>query len=242
MTECVNRLIAKPPQSRHEALTLFSYFSSRLAEIGQNNVAKLADGRIVPVMTERKMLAGLANEKTESQVEVRHLTPRQCYLGKSPKYAEIFDFVDFDDDANAFLLKCGSKTEPTTLELATLVCKEPARLLGILQSPEKYLEILRSLADELPILKRDKALFKQMKASKCLLGSVDIPGNSGSKNSPGMDGNESDEDFDSSIKQYQLAIPSQIVIVSSIFQNRGREFKLFRGVFFYNQILNHSRI
>ena len=218
MTECVNRLISKPPQTKREASTLFGYFSSRLAEIGQNNVAKLADAHIVPVMAERKTSNGFIDEKAGSQTEMKHLTPRQCYLGKSPNYTEIFDFVDFGDDANAFLLKCGSKTEPTKLELAALACKEPARLLGVLQSPEKYLGLLRTLADELPTLKRDHALWKQMKASKFLLGSVEIPGskeNKRVKDVDASDDNESDEDIDGSIKQYQLALPSQIVIVSS---------------------------
>jgi hypothetical protein len=217
MTECVNRLIAKPPQSKREASTLFIYFSSRLGEIGHNNVVKLADARIVPVMTERKTANGFMDEKAGSQKDVRHITPRQCYLGNSPTYTEIFDFVDFGDEANAFLLKCGSKTEPTKPELAALACKEPARLLGILQSPEKYLNMLRTLADELPTLKQDKALFKQMKASKFLLGSVEIAGNKENPKSQGIgtiDGNESDEDVDGSIKQYRLALPSQIVIVS----------------------------
>jgi hypothetical protein len=216
MTECVNRLIAKPPQTKREASTLFSYFSSRLAEIGQNNVVKLGDARIVPVMAERKTANGFVDERAGTRGEVRHLAPRQCYLGKSPMYSEIFDFVDFGDDANPFLLKCGSKTEPTKLELAALACKEPARLLGILQSPEKYLSMLRTLADELPTLKRDKVLFKQMKASKFLLGSVEIA-ESKEKESQDVgctDGNDSDEDIDGSIKQYQLALPSQIVIVS----------------------------
>ena len=218
MTECVNRLVAKPPQSKREASTIFSYFSSRLSEIGQNNVVKLADARIVPVVSERKTENGFADEKAEAHGDMRHLTPRQCYLGNSPTYTEIFDFVDFGHDANAFLLKCGSKTEPTKLELAALACKEPARLLGVLQSPEKYLNMLRTLADELPTLRRDKVLFKQMKASKFLLGSVEIPGNKENKKWQMLgdtDGNESDEDLDGSIKQYQLALPSQIVIVSS---------------------------
>jgi len=216
MTECVNRLIAKPPQAKREASTLFSYFSSRLAEIGQNNVVKLADARIVPVMSGRKTGNGFIDEKAGSQVEVKHLTPRQCYLGTSPTYTEIFDFVDFGIDANPFLLKCGSKTEPTKMELAAMACKEPARLLGILQSPEKYLGMLRTLADELPSLKRDKVLFKQMKASKFLLGSLEIAGTKGNKpqEAGGTDGNDSDEDIDGSIKQYQLALPSQVIIVS----------------------------
>lgn len=214
MTECVNRLIAKPPQSKHDASTLFSYFASRLGEIGQNNVAKLADARIVPVVSKHKTENGFISEKNPHG-NLKHITPRQCYLGNSPTYGEIFEFVDFGNDANAFLLKCGSKNEPTKLELAALACKEPARLLGIMQSPEKYLAMLRTLADDLPTLKRDKVLFKQMKASKFLLGSIEIPNKENTKSPSlgGEDGNESDEE-NSPIKQYQLALPSQVVIVS----------------------------
>ena len=217
ITECVNRLIAKPPRSKREAATLFSYFSSRLGEIGGNNVAKLADARFVPTTSTRQPTNGFLDEKPGAEGYVKLLMPRQCYLGSSPTYSEIFDFVDFGHDANAFLLKCGSKTEPTKLELAALACKEPARLLGILQSPEKYLSMLRTLADDLSTLKRDKVLFKQMKASKFLLASVDIPSNKENRRSQlhaSTDGNESDDDLEGSIKQFQLATPSQIVIVS----------------------------
>ena len=200
---------------------MFTYFSSRLGEIGQNNVTKLADARIVPVMPQQHPSNGLLNEKAAGENnDVRLLTPRQCYLGSSSVYDEILDFIDFGNDANAFLLKCGSKNEPTKLELAALACKEPARLLGIMQSSEKYLNLLRTLADDLPTLKRDKALFQQMRSSKFLLGAVEIPENKAnrkSQNPKALDGEvDSDpEDVeDAPIKQYQLALPSQIVIVS----------------------------
>jgi hypothetical protein len=218
MTECVNRLIAKPPAGKREALIMFSYFSGRLGEIGQNNVAKLADARIVPVTSQKQASNGYPDEKASSDNKIRHLTPKQCYLGSSSTYGEIFEFVDFGNEANALLLKCGSKNEPTKLELAALACKEPARLLGIMQSTERYLGLLRTLADELPQLKRDKVLFKQMRQSKWLLGSTEIPANK-EKSRQAMsveDGADSDpEDMESgSIKQFQLAVPSQIVVVS----------------------------
>lgn len=218
MTECVNRLIAKPPAVKREALIVFSYFSSRLGEIGQNSVAKLADARIVPVTTQQQTLNGYPDEKAPKDDRVRNLAPRQCYLGSSSTYGEIFEFVDFGNEANAFLLKCGSKSEPTKLELAALVCKEPARLLGIMQSSERYLGLLRTLADDLPQLKRDKVLFKQMRQSKFLLGSTEIPANKEKARQvmSAEDGADSDpEDMEgASIKQFQLALPSQIVVVS----------------------------
>jgi hypothetical protein len=215
ITECVNRIIAKPPRSKHEASTVFGYMSSRLAEIGQNNVAKLQNARIVPVGPLRRTENGFADEKAGSG-ELRYLPPGQCYLGTSPTYSEVFDFVDFGAEANSFLLKCGSKLEPSKLELASMISKEPARLLGIMQGSEKYLTVLRTLAEDMATLKRDKALWKQMKASKFLLGSVEMSANNAHKKSSAQeDGNDSDDDPENPpIKQYHLAAASQIVIVS----------------------------
>lgn len=137
--------------------------------------------------------------------------------------------MDFGNEANAFLLKCGSKTEPTKLELAAFACNEPARLLGIMESSEKYLAMLRSLADDVSTLRRDKALWKRMKDSKFLLGSIEISGNAerqkSEKSSTNQDGNISDEDAEETpIKQYQLALPGQIVIVDDY-----TSYRLFKG-------------
>ena len=220
MTESVNRLLAKPPQNRRDATTLFAYFASRLGELGQNHVAKIADSKIVPVPT-KQADNGFPKEKVMETSSIKHLTPLQCYLGSSSTYSEIFDFVDFGDRANTFLLKCGSKHEPTKLELAALVSKEPARLLSVMQSPEKYMNLLRSLAEELPTLKRDKLLYKQMKSAKWLLGSVEIQSTKDrekARSSAMGDGAGSDQEDDesSSIKQYQLAAPNAIVVVSIV--------------------------
>ena len=228
IVECVNRLLAKPPQNKREASIIFGYFSSRLGEIGQNHVAKLQDARIVPVLSQTKVENDCINEKAQASREISLLTPRQCYLGGSVTYGEIFDFVDFGNEANAFLLKCGSKNEPTKLEVAAFACNEPARLLGIMQSSEKYLAMLRSLAEDAATLKRDKALWKRMKTSKFLLGSIEIPGNSGRRKAEkpltDEDDNISDEDGeDDPIQQYQLALPSQIVIVDDY-----RSYRLFK--------------
>ncbi|KAH8821460.1 hypothetical protein F5884DRAFT_867485 [Xylogone sp. PMI_703] len=211
ITECVNRLIAKPPQSRREASTFFGYFAGRLGEISHNNVVKLGDARIVPVLSQNEP----DGEKFSDEKGIKHLTPRQVYLGSSSVYSEIFDFVDFGIEANTFLLKCGSKHEPTKLELAALACREPARLLSVMQSPEKYLSMLRTLADDLPTLKKDKVLFKQMRSSPFLLATKEVPASkkTGKLGSDADEDGLDEEDEDTPIKQYQLALPSQIVIV-----------------------------
>jgi hypothetical protein len=233
ITECVSRLLAKPPQNRREATTLFGYFTSRLGEMGQNNIARLADSPIVPIISGQSTSDGMLSEKVQINFapgDMRYLTPRQCYIGSSSIYGEIFEFVDFGNDANPFLLKCGSKTEPTKLELAALVSKEPARLLGIMKGSEKYLNLLRLLADDLAIIKRDKNLFKQMKSAKFLLGSVEILAkkeNRKSKQAFGGDeqyDSDPEEAEDAPVKQWQLALPSQIVV-----NDDYTGYRLFRG-------------
>jgi hypothetical protein len=208
-------LIANPPRSPREATVFFCYFASRLGEIGPSSVAKLGDAHIVPVIPRTKR-ASLDEKKLDDSGDLKYLNPRQCYLGSSVVYEDIFDFVNFGDVANTFLLKCGSKHEPTKVELASLACREPARLLGIMESPEKYLNMLRTLADDLPTLKRDKALFSQMKQSKFLLGTVEASSDQSKRQSFKSEiENDSDEEpEDAPAKVFQLAFPSQIVIVS----------------------------
>lgn len=229
ITECVNRLLTKPPQNRREAITLFGYFTSRLGELGQNSVAKIADARIIPVHSTQSTFNGFMDEKAVDRTDLRLLSPRQCYIGSSTTYGDIFEFVDFGADANPFLLKCGSKNEPTKLELAALVSKEPARLLGIMKGPEKYLHLLSLLAEDLSTLKRDKVLFKQMKQSKFLLGSITILSKKEHRKSKPFSGDDQydsdpEDDEDAPVRQWQLALPSQIVV-----NDDYSGYRLFRG-------------
>lgn len=207
ITGCVDRLLSKPPKDYKSAVTLFNYFSTRLADLGANHLAKLQNAAIVPVMRKDPS----ATEKPASTLV--YLRPTQCYLGSSSTYGDIFDFVDFGGTANAFLFKCGAKAEPTKIELANMACAEPARLLSVLQSPEKYLNLLRSLADELPTLKKDKDLFKRMKTSAFLLGSREITSNNGRSS-------DSHDEDEAPIKQWQLATPGQIVVLDDYISYR----------------------
>ncbi|KAK0651802.1 hypothetical protein B0T16DRAFT_454222 [Cercophora newfieldiana] len=209
ITGCVERLITKPPQDRNSAATLFGYFAMRLNDLGQNHVAKLKDALIVPVTRKADSSRG-SGEKSGSSVV--HIRPQHCYLGSSSTYGDIFDFVDFGVDANTFLFKCGAKNEPTKPEIAQLACGEPARLLSVLQSPEKYLNLLRSLADDLPTLKKDRDLYKRMKSSAWLLGFREL--------SATKEKSDPSEDDEAPIKQYQLAPPGQIVVLDDYISYR----------------------
>ncbi|KAL2264301.1 hypothetical protein VTK26DRAFT_7906 [Humicola hyalothermophila] len=213
ITGCVEKLISNPPRDRTTAITLFEYFSTRVGDLGHNSLVKLRDAAFVPVMRSKHGRHS-ADEKPESTLV--HVRPQHCYLGSSSTYKDIFDFVDYGPDANTFLFKCGAKNEPTKHEIAQLACSEPARLLSVLQSPEKYLHLLKSIAEDLSTLRRDKELYKKMKTSNWLLGFRELTSGMNKQ----TDGGENDE---APIKHYQLATPEEIVI-----QDDYISFRLFK--------------
>ncbi|OTA67367.1 hypothetical protein K449DRAFT_401875 [Hypoxylon sp. EC38] len=211
---CVERLITKPPRTHEEAMPLFGYFATRLNELGSNLITKLRDAPIVPVVRGKRLSISQTQADAKSKASnVIHLSPRHCYLGNSTMYGEIFDFVDFGSSANAFLSACGSKTEPTKLEIAQLAAGEPARLLSVLQSSEKYLNLLRHLAEDMATLRRDKELWRKMKTSPFLLAFKEI-------SAPGKDRTSESEEEEAPIRQYQLATPASIVTLDDYISYR----------------------
>lgn len=100
-------------------------------------------------------------------------------------------------------------------EIATFACSEPVRLWTTVQTSEKYLNVLRSLASDLSTLKRDKDLYRKMKTGKWLLAFKDVP-------SPKSKGAEDDE-YNEPIRHAQLAAPGEIVISDDFYS-----FRLFK--------------
>lgn len=204
IAECVSRLISHPPESRRTAREVFSYLASRVSEMHDRYTESLSGASIVPVAA--KSSSG-ASTKIEDSGQIVHIPPRICFLGDGEKYADIFDYVDFGPEANTFLLRVGSKHEPSMIELTKLLVREPARTFSML-GDTRYLELLRSIAASWRTLKKDKTLAKDMKAAKCLLAYQEI----GSKSSRG----DYEEEEESGIKSWELATASQVVIVDDI--------------------------
>ena len=219
--ECIERMVKAPPESHRRAIELFSYFASRLNELDPRSLAVLTKASFVPVKSRSPSLKD----------SNRFLPPRLCFLGagNDDRYSEIFDYVDFGSTANSFLLRCGSKHEPSTQELAQLVVREPARVFTVFESPDRYLELLRTLATSWPVLKKDKALVKDMKKVSFLLGYKEFPAQSppGNRQSRLTNNPEAfvDED-DVGVRTYELASADQIVIVDDVVN-----YSLFKGNF-----------
>jgi len=192
---CAERLIKKPPTGIKAAQTLFGYFAGRLSEIGPNgNLAeRLGNALIVPIISEKRD-------------RVRYVAPRACFLGDSSVYGDIFDFVDFGHEANTFLLRVGSKHEPSAAEIADMLVRQPARLLETLGS-EKYLLLLRKIAESATALKKDKALWQALKNAPCLLAEKLVRVNVGNEKF------DHDEEDEAVIKEYSLSRAHEVVLV-----------------------------
>ncbi|GAB7365032.1 hypothetical protein MBLNU230_g5813t1 [Neophaeotheca triangularis] len=204
---CAERLVKNPPQDAAHAKLLFSYLARRLNEIGPsgNLAEKLGEALIVPIVARPQEMVD------SKQPAIRRTSPRACFLGDSNAYGDIFDFVDFGPDANAFLLRVGSKHEPSSPELASMIVRQPARLLETLQA-EKYLQLLRKIAENVSIIKRDKALWQELKRTPCLIASQEVGKSALEKNL--LDQDDADDfDDEATIKEYSLARAAQIVIV-----------------------------
>jgi Protein of unknown function (DUF3684) len=204
---CANSVVGNPPVTPADATRIFEYFASRLNEITPQISEQLGSAQIVPVAS-----------KTQKGV-TRLSPPNMCFLGDPSDYGDIFDFVDFGQTANSFLIRVGSKLEPSTSELAKMVRDHPTRILDSL-GEKSYTSLLRRLAEHIKVLKGDKKLWLQLQQAPFLLGFKEVQVRDRSARDSKQ---ENDLDEFQSVWEYSLHKPSEIVIVDSF-----KEFALFR--------------
>ena len=226
LRDCIDVLIRKPPTSKRDARVVFKYLAGRATELSAWDTDRVGNAQIVPIAVEGTTGGGRM---------VRHVAPKLCYLGDSEDYGDIFDFVDYGQEANFFLMAIGSKREPTKMEIARMLVKEPARISSTFQNPDKYLKLLRALSEHLSVFRKDKELFSEMKRSAFLLGSKDISSDAQPKGlsekplgSDDYDYDDDDDDDDDdgedqSIKEWNLTAAKDVVVVDDF-----QSFNLFK--------------
>ncbi|KAJ4289702.1 hypothetical protein N0V90_011031 [Kalmusia sp. IMI 367209] len=161
----------------------FAYLASRSAELDQHRslLNSISSANIVPIFRKYYLDAASAGfqDRTKTQTgrsEMRlhhHDPPETVFVGQDQEYRGILDYVQYGSEATVFLLKAGAKHEPSSHDLAYLLCKNPARFLNTI-GQERYLELLRKLADFADNLWKDKELVKTLTGSRILLGYRDI--------------------------------------------------------------------
>ena len=225
LEDCINRLIADPPDHGRRAREVFGYFATRLNELDTRVTDRLSKALIVPVWPKASQQTPVPEKSGHS----RYVSPTNVFLGNVGRYANIFDYVDFGHEANSFLLRCGSKHEPTTSQIGELVVREPARIFNVIQL-DGYMDLLRSLADSWPLLKFNKSLVKEMRSASFLLAYKEYVPERNKRQSksdeaivPVQDGTDEEE---TGIKHFQLTQASQAIIVDEVLS-----YNLFKGNF-----------
>lgn len=220
LAEAVRYLLRNPPKTQRDARTLFGYFASRTGEREFVTLApKLSEALIVPTAAKGRLTGLTFPEKSEAGVKL--LAPNNVFIGKSDLYRDIFDFVDFGDDANRFLLAVGSSHEPSRYQIAAQLASEPARILGIVGSPEKYISLLQMLAISKSDLRRNLQLWSLLKSSPFLLATKEV---AAAQDRNLIELASDDEEEDGNIKRYQLQSARNIVIVDDY-----STYRLFRS-------------
>ncbi|KIW70878.1 hypothetical protein PV04_03113 [Phialophora macrospora] len=205
MDQCINILATRPPSTYSDARVLFSYFAGRLGEINTVHMARLVDLNFIPVFVKNK----------EKSAPKTHTSPRNCFLGESEAFGEIFHFVDFGAEANSFLIKCGCKQEPSKLEIAQMLVKEPARISATFRNAEKYMGLLRSMAEAAKTLKKHKDLWAEMRRAPFLLASRELPPTSPVAKRAGQadEADNFDDDDVQGIREFQLCSAADAIII-----------------------------
>ncbi|KAL4793525.1 hypothetical protein BDV19DRAFT_366610 [Aspergillus venezuelensis] len=208
LSECFDTLIRRPPSTKRDARLVFAYLAGRVSELNSRDIARVGGAEIIPVSTNDESLKG---------GKIRRVAPRLCYLGEGEDYRDLFDFVDFGQEANLFLMAVGSKREPTKVEIAQMVVREPARISATLQSAERYLKLLRTLAEDMAVLRKNKELFREMRRSAFLLASKEIslstePTKQEAKKSVD-DSDYEDEAEEEGIKEWTLTAANKAIVV-----------------------------
>ncbi|KAF2818552.1 hypothetical protein CC86DRAFT_308972 [Ophiobolus disseminans] len=230
---CVQYLVNTPPKSKLDAEMQFSYLASRAFDLEQNKnlIAKISTSNIVPVFRKYYLdqnCRGFEDRtkqqtgKTEMRIH-HHDAPEHVFVGHDQEYRGILDYVQYGAEATAFLLKVGAKHEPTTRDLATLLARNPARFLNTL-GQDKYLDLLRKLAEHGESIWKDKDLARLLSRSRVLLGYRDI-----TEVTKNIEINEDDdfEELDAPVvhREWSLNKASDIVIIDNVnYMLRFRDF------------------
>ncbi|KAI8902649.1 hypothetical protein BC833DRAFT_616580 [Globomyces pollinis-pini] len=165
------------------AKDIFNFLASRQSFFTSRHWAILKSLAFIPIQRDDKIF---------------HLPASSVYLKSNDQdalYQSSFVYITFGATADAFLRACGVKEQPTPMELASIMVKNPSEFVKN-NNFEAYLELLRQIAVNYRTIKYNTSLLQEMKTSAFLIG-IKINSNE-----------------DSSKKQeYQLARASDIYLI-----------------------------
>ena len=105
-------------------------FDFRNTDFANSDLHRLSTVSFVPVKAEKGAVGPT----------MRWLPPTQCYLGnEAPEsfHSKLFVFVDFGSGANAFLVACGTKSQPSIEEVTKILLADPRQFYELAHGPNK---------------------------------------------------------------------------------------------------------
>ncbi|WVR07080.1 hypothetical protein IAU60_004119 [Kwoniella sp. DSM 27419] len=161
MERLVKALLSNVTRDTVKARTMFEYMSTRLGQATSASIGPLRNAAFIPQST---------------LGEVNFYRPNQVYFHSKDNgddlYRSAFTFIDFGEQANAFLRFCGVRSEPSVKDIATLLISEPDRMLQQAGSADRYLEQLRLLAANWSMF--DTPMRNNMRNASFLLASQQV--------------------------------------------------------------------
>ncbi|KAJ3193124.1 hypothetical protein HK101_005381 [Irineochytrium annulatum] len=135
--------LSRSPPTPDKAVSVFSYLVGR-----QSDWRTLQAMKFIPI---------------QKSSFTEWVQPTKVYFGsaEASPYGGQFQYIDFGSLSNAFLRSCGVKNEPTPQELTEQVVRDPHSFLEL--GFPKYLQLLRTIAANYPLLQRNSSLVKEMK-------------------------------------------------------------------------------
>ncbi|KAI8644601.1 hypothetical protein BD408DRAFT_383483 [Parasitella parasitica] len=205
--QLVAAFVEKLQVGHEKARKVFEYMASRMGEFSHAQWQTLRQLAFIPV------------EKNES---VKLYQPAQVYFeseGSTSFYKDLFVYVSFGSRSNSFLRSCGVKDEPTTVELAAMIVKDPQRFWDLSSGGERYLEALRQIACQFSSIKSNRQLLSDMKTKPFLVGIKRTTLTEQRQRKEKQDNNgeeekekETDEAAEDEFVQYRLAKAADIFI------------------------------
>lgn len=222
--DCVQRLLRSPPKSKLDAEEQFGYFANRLGDLDQHRtlMSGISSAKIVPIFRKYYLDPSCTGfeDRTKRQTgkfepRIHHYDPPETvFVGRDQDYKGILDYVQYSPEATAFLLKVGGKHEPSSHDLASLLCRNPSRFLNTI-GQERYLDLLRKLAEHVQALWKDKELVKMLTASRVLLGYRDIKDES--KKSIPVEEDELDDFEEADVhREWSLNRANEVIIIDDV--------------------------
>jgi hypothetical protein len=197
----IQAFLANRESDHDKARKIFEYMASRMGEFSNSHWQQLRQLAFIPI-------------KQNDATQLMH--PAECYFesGDSTNFhKELFLYVSFGALANSFLRSCGVKDEPTTVELAAMIVKDPQRFWDLSSGGERYLGALRQIAGQFYLIKSNRQLLNDMKTKPFLVGIKRTTLSEQQQQQQQQQTEGGEEATDEEFIQYRLAKASDIFII-----------------------------